>query len=312
MIVVFGSINLDLVARVPRLPRPGETLAATAFGTSPGGKGANQALAARRAGAGVAMFGTVGRDAFAAPALALLGAAGVDLAGVRAADAPTGVALIHVDDAAQNAITVVPGANALARAADVPDAALGPGTTVMLQFETPHAESLALAGRARARGARVVLNPAPAAALPAAWFDAIDVLIVNETEAREIARPLGLPANPTQFATALSARHGLTVVATLGGDGAFAASQGTGYCLPALAVEARDTVGAGDAFAGAFAAALDRGEGIDAALAVAIAAGSIACTRPGAQAALPDAGEVAQAAARLLPSLSRSTFQDRR
>ena len=139
MVVVFGSINLDLVARVARLPRPGETLAGSSFATSPGGKGANQALAARRAGAVVALFGAVGRDAFAAPALALLDEAGIDLAGVRATDAATGVALIHVDDAGQNAITVVPGANALARAADVPDAVLGPATMLMLQFETPHA-----------------------------------------------------------------------------------------------------------------------------------------------------------------------------
>jgi len=126
LLVVFGSINLDLVARVPRLPRPGETLAGTGFVTSPGGKGANQALAARRSGAEVALFGAVGGDAFAAPALALLQAAGIDLSGVRQADAPTGVALIHVDDAGQNAITVIPGANALARAADVPTACSAP------------------------------------------------------------------------------------------------------------------------------------------------------------------------------------------
>ncbi len=312
MLVVFGSINLDLVARVARLPRPGETLAGTGFATSPGGKGANQALAARRSGAAVALFGAVGRDDFALPALALLRAAGVDLAGVRHADAPTGVALIHVDDAGQNAITVIPGANALARAADVPDAVLGPDTTLMLQFETPTGESLALAARARARGARVVLNPAPAAALSTAWFDAIDVLIVNETEAAAIAGPLGLPGTPREFAAALSARHDLMVVATLGGDGAFAAAAGTGYGVPALAVAACDTVGAGDAFAGAFAAALERGDGVESALAQATAAGSIACTRAGAQAALPAAAETTPAAAQLLSSLTRTNPRDPR
>jgi ribokinase len=308
VVVVFGSINLDLVARVARLPRPGETLAGSAFATSPGGKGANQALAARRAGAEVAMFGAVGRDAFAAPAVALLQAAGIDLAGVAATDVPTGVALIHVDATGQNAITVIPGANARARAADVPDAVLRRDTTLMLQFETPPAESLALALRARARGARVVLNPAPAAALPDAWLRAIDVLIVNETEAGEIARPLALPASPAEFAAALSARHGIVVVATLGRDGAYAAAGGIGYGVPALEVDARDTVGAGDAFAGTFAAALDRGESVDVALAVATAAGSIACTRPGAQAALPDAAETARAAAQLQSALSRTTL----
>jgi ribokinase len=170
------------------------------------------------------------------------------------------------------------------------------------------AESLALALRARARGARVVLNPAPAAALPDAWLRAIDVLIVNETEAGEIARPLALPASPAEFAAALSARHGIVVVATLGRDGAYAAAGGIGYGVPALEVDARDTVGAGDAFAGTFAAALDRGESVDVALAVATAAGSIACTRPGAQAALPDAAETARAAAQLQSALSRTTL----
>jgi len=310
VVVVFGSINLDLVARVARLPRPGETLHGSSFATSPGGKGANQALAARRAGADVAMFGAVGRDAFALPALALLEAAGIDLAGVRATDAATGVALIHVDDAAQNAITVIPGANALARAADVPDAVLGPATTLMLQFETPHAESLALAQRARVRGTRVVLNPAPAAPLSPAWLDAIDVLIVNETEAGEIARPLGLPESPRDFAATLSVRHRLVVVATLGRDGAFAAAAGIGYRLPALDVEARDTVGAGDAFAGALVAALDRGDGVDVALALASAAGSIACTRPGAQAALPSRHETSLAAAALQSALTRNPLGD--
>jgi len=216
LIVVFGSINLDLTARVARLPRPGETIAGASFVTSPGGKGANQALAARRAGAHVALYGAVGRDTFAAPALALLDTAGVDLAGVRGTDRSTGVALIHVDDGGQNAITVVPGANALASAADVPDAMLGPATTLMLQFETPPCESLALATRARARGARVVLNPAPALPLSTAWLDAIDVLIANETEAGEIARPLGLPHSPRAFAAALAARPGRVVVVTLG------------------------------------------------------------------------------------------------
>ena len=306
MVVVFGSINLDLVARVARLPRPGETLHGSGFATSPGGKGANQALAARRAGADVAMFGAVGRDAFAAPALALLDAAGIDLAGVRATDVETGLALIHVDDAGQNAITVIPGANALARAADVPDRVLGSATTLILQFETPHTESLALAQRARARGTRVVLNPAPAATLSPAWLDAIDVLIVNETEAGEVARPLGLPESPREFAAALSVRRHLVVVATLGSDGAFAAAGGIGYRLPALDVEARDTVGAGDAFAGALVAALDRGEAMDAALAFATAAGSIACTRPGAQAALPSRQEMSLAAASLQSALART------
>jgi ribokinase len=299
VIVVFGSINLDLVARVARLPRPGETLAALGFDTSPGGKGANQALAARRAGAEVALHGAVGRDAFATAALALLDAEGVDLRGVQSTDAPTGVALIHVDDAGENAITVVAGANARARAQDVPDSALGTHTTLVLQFETPHAQSLALARRARARGARVVLNSAPAAPLDEGWLGVLDVLIANQTEAVEIARPLGLPGEPRAFAGALATRHPLTVVVTLGREGAFAVRGRTTHAAPALAVEARDTVGAGDTFAGALAAGLDRGDALPDALAYGTAAGSLACTRPGAQAGIPSAAEIDRVAATL-------------
>ena len=165
MVVVFGSINLDLAARVASIPRPGETLLGTSFLTAPGGKGANQALAARRAGASVAMFGAVGRDAFAGHALANLATCGVDLSGVAPVDASTGVALITVDARGENAITVVAGANAHARASQVPEDCLSPNSTLLMQLEVPVGEVAALARRARARGMRVVLNGAPAAAL---------------------------------------------------------------------------------------------------------------------------------------------------
>src|SRR5436190_3226660 len=144
MIVVFGSINIDLVATVERLPAAGETLRGRSFSMSPGGKGANQALAARRAGASVAMYGAVGRDPFAEPALALLREDGVDLANVRTVAAATGVALIHVDANGENAITVVAGANGHATADQVPDDALGASTIVIMQLETPLAEVEAL------------------------------------------------------------------------------------------------------------------------------------------------------------------------
>ena len=165
MVVVFGSINLDLVARVARIPAPGETLSGSMFFTTPGGKGANQALAARRAGADVALYGAVGRDHFASAALANLAAAGVRLEGVTQVEAATGIALIHVDDRGENAITVVPGANALARAEHVPDHRLAPGNSLLLQLEVPVPEVEALAMRAHRAGARVVLNAAPAAPL---------------------------------------------------------------------------------------------------------------------------------------------------
>ena len=158
MVLVFGSINVDLVAQVGHLPGPGETVAGASFVIAPGGKGANQALAARHAGAPVALHGAVGDDAFAVAALANLQVAGVDLAGVMQVAGPTGVALVNVDARGENAITVVPGANAQARAAQVPAAALRAGTTVLLQLELPVTEVAALARRARSAGARVVLN----------------------------------------------------------------------------------------------------------------------------------------------------------
>jgi ribokinase len=281
MVVVFGSINLDLVARVPRLPRPGETIAGTDFAMAPGGKGANQALAARRAGAAVAMFGAVGSDAFAAAALGNLVAAGVDLAGVAAVPASTGVALINVDARGENAITVVAGANAHARAALVPAAAIGAGTTLLMQLEVPVPEVAALA--ARAAGARVVLNAAPAEPLPGEVWRAVDVLLVNEREALEYANAWQLPATPASFIAAMDARFGVAVVVTLGARGAITLARGALREVAPPSVTVVDTTGAGDAFAGALAAALDRGTPLPEAMEAAVRAGALACTHPGAQ-----------------------------
>src|SRR3954471_103186 len=188
MIVVFGSVNVDLVARVQQLPRAGETLAGRSFAMLPGGKGANQALAARRAGGDVTLFGCVGRDeAMDSIALRELVRDGVDLTGVRKIDAAPGVALIHVDDHGENCITVIAGANAHARASQVQDAMLTAGTTVLMQLEVPVHEVAALARHARQRGARVILNAAPAAMLPLELFDDVDVLVLNELEAKRLA-----------------------------------------------------------------------------------------------------------------------------
>ena len=283
MIVVFGSINLDLTARVRRLPRAGETQLGFAFSVSAGGKGANQALAARRAGSAVALHGAVGRDTFADSALALLRQDGVDIGGVKSVDAPTGVALIHVDDDGQNTITVVPGANGLVDATSVPLSALGPASVVLMQLETPCAEVTALAKRTRAGGGRVILNAAPAQALSPELLSLVDVLIVNENE----AAALGPSSSPLEFATMFAARFETAVVVTLGAHGLVAASRGAQVRLPAPTVAVVDTVGAGDALVGALAAALDRGTPWPRALREGLAAGSLACTRPGAQTALP-------------------------
>lgn len=308
MIIVFGSVNLDLVARVARLPKPGETLAGEAFSMLPGGKGANQALAARRAGAEVTLHAAVGRDAFADPALAQLLAAGVALDGVRRVDAPTGVALIHVDARGENAITVVRGANAAADPALVPDALLHPGTVLLMQLEVPTEAVYALAARARARGARVMLNAAPAQSLPGALLDTLDVLIVNEHEAATLSQSLGVASTPDDFATDVFRRYGCATIVTLGGEGAFAAVDGRLYAAPAPQVQVVDSTGAGDAFCGALAAAQDRGASWPRALAEGIAAGALACQRSGAQPALPDAAEIAALATRVEASIITSVI----
>ena len=297
MLVVFGSINVDLVARVPRLPRRGETLAGSRFTIVPGGKGANQALAASRAGAAVRLFGCVGRDAMGPIALRNLREAGIDVSGVREVDAPTGVALIHVDDAGENCITIVAGANAEARAAQVPGGSLGPGTTLVMQLEVAIEEVAALAERARGRGARIVVNAAPAQRLPARLLDAVDVLVVNETEAG-ILGGAGDDADMRSRCLRLAA-HGRVVIVTCGARGAVYAWQGELREQPAPRIDAVDTVGAGDACTAAIAAALDRGEDIPRAVREGVAAGTLACLREGAQDAAPPRDDITRVAATL-------------
>ncbi|WP_181704652.1 ribokinase [Chthonobacter rhizosphaerae] len=298
MIVVFGSINVDLVTAVPRLPGPGETVKGPGYRTFPGGKGANQALAARRAGASVAMVGAVGDDGFRAEALSLLDAAGVDLSGVAAADAPTGIALIAVDERAENQIVVASGANALADPAGVASR-IGAGDWLLLQFEVPDAAVLAAAEAAKRAGARVILNAAPAGPVPTALAALLDVLIVNEHEAAEVAASAGLPDEPKAFAAAWAARTGGACVVTLGAEGAFAASGGETVSVAPPAVTVVDTTAAGDGFVGAFAAALDRGASLADALLDGVAAGSLAVEAAGAQPSLPGADAIRARAAGL-------------
>jgi len=304
MIVVFGSINVDLTARVERFPQPGETIAGCSFVAVAGGKGANQALAARRAGAAVAMVGAVGTDTLAANALSGLINAGVDIGSVRRVDAPTGIAMIHVDARGQNSIVVVSGANGEVVAMDVPDSALSPETTLLLQLEVPLGAVYDIATRARSRGARVVLNAAPALELPTALLSALDVLIVNEHEAEALATACGVPASPEAFATAMHQRYRSATIVTLGSRGAVAAASGRLLRAAAPEVDVVDTTGAGDALVGSLAAALDRGALWPRALAEGVAAGSLACARAGAQAALPHASAITRAADALEPRIT--------
>jgi ribokinase len=289
MVVVFGSINLDLVSRVARFPAPGETIFGSSFATFPGGKGANQALAAARAGAAVRLFGAVGKDTFAPAATAMLDAGDVDIEGIAKVDTPTGCAIILVDDRGENCIIVVAGANAMADSRMVPDAALTAQTVLVLQQEVDPAANTALIARARRAGARIVLNAAPAHPVSVDMLRTIDVLVVNEIEATTLASALGWTATPRDFVSrATAAAPNLSVALTQGAAGAFWVSAATALRARAPDVRVVDTTGAGDAFVGALAAAIVDGAEPDDVLRRAVAAGSLACTVHGGQPAMPE------------------------
>ena len=287
MILVFGSINLDLIFDMETLPAPGETRLARSMRTEPGGKGANQAVAAARDGAEVALYGAVGRDSFAGPAQAGLEAAGVDLWGVEAVAGATGVASIVTDNAGRNAIAVAAGANLRARQDKVPDEFLDEATIVLVQMECDAGETAKLISRASAAGARVILNLAPAADLPLAALKKCWLIVVNEQEAIHLAAQVGSGAD----AADLSAKLGVGVLRTLGEAGSEAMLDGAMHRVAAHAVKAVDTTAAGDCFVGVLAAALDRGLDLPAAMKRASAAAALACTKRGSQGSLPEGAE---------------------
>lgn len=273
-LTVVGSINLDIVAGVTHLPAPGETITGATLSRHPGGKGANQALAARRLGADVALVGRVGADAEARLALALLAADGVDLTGVSVDEAaPTGVALIAVAEEGENQIIVAPGANL----ALTPDRASTPGDgALMLQLELPLETVCAVVAQATGF---VCLNLAPAADLPQAVLARADLIVVNEVEA-------------AFYGEALKRAPGL-IALTLGARGAELWRGGARVAqAPAPVVAVVDTVGAGDCFVAALTVALLERRSETEALAFACAAGALATTRAGAQPSLPRRAEV--------------------
>jgi ribokinase len=296
MITVFGSINMDLIATTTRLPKPGETVAGTGFTTAAGGKGANQALAARRAGAQVKMAGAVGKDGFAADAVALLKDGGADLSLVKSVEAPTGTALILVETDGENMIAVVPGANGTLTSADASAALKGMTTTdtLMLQLEIP-AEAVETAlHEARAAGIRTVINIAPLTDEAERLGKMADIVIANETEFERLAGETGMGNAEREAAMLrLHGETGQTLIVTLGAEGVMALHEGKLYRASGLTIEPVDTVGAGDTFCGYFAASLDAGLGFEDALKRAAIAGSLACLKPGAQPAIPLASDVA-------------------
>jgi len=293
-VVVVGSLNLDIVMRLPRIPRPGETVHGGRIGRYPGGKGANQAVAAARAGAAVAMVGVVGQDDAGDALLESLAAAGVDRADVRQdTDAATGTAMIVVDNSGANAIALAEGANLAVRPEDAARAVTAHSPAVVaVQREVPEAAVRAALSHAP-EGAIRVMNAAPLepdADLP---LDVIDLLVVNEIEASDL---LGSPVTSDgapDAAQRLAAGVNRGCVITLGGDGLAAFVDGHALRLSAHPVNVVDTTGAGDAFCGAMAAALALGEPMPTALAWGNAAGALAASRPGAQPSMPTGAEIA-------------------
>ncbi|MGB3389531.1 MAG: ribokinase [Pseudaminobacter sp.] len=293
MITIIGSINLDLIASVERLPAPGETVLGDDFRTTPGGKGANQALAAARAGAQVRMIGAVGKDAFAAEALACLKEGKVDLSGVAEMHAATGIALILVAANGENTIAVVPGANASVLPGDTAKMFPEKGGIVLLQLEIPLATVEAALDAARAAQGIAILNTAPFRAEAAPFLAEADYIVANETEFDFYAEALGLSGSGRDARMkAFAAQTGRVIIVTLGAEGVLAATPDGFLTIPALKVTPVDTIGAGDTFCGYLAAGLSQELTLEEALSRAAVAGSLACLKKGAQPAIPLAADV--------------------
>ncbi|HEY0684192.1 MAG TPA: ribokinase [Steroidobacter sp.] len=285
MILVAGSANLDFVVQASHIPAPGETVLGRDFKTYPGGKGANQAIACARAGkAATQMLLALGDDPYSQPIEASLLAAGVQMHVVRVADQPTGTAFICVSDDAENAITVAPGANNALRPQHLPS--LEGCNHLLLQLETPIDTVIAYARAARQRGVKVVLNAAPARALPAELLGLLDVLVVNKGELATVS------AHEGSIEQCMERIDVPCIVVTLGDRGCCARVDGKVIMQDAFAVMPVDTTAAGDTFCGVLVAALDRGMTMAQALRWANAAGALACTRHGAQSSIPTHAEL--------------------
>jgi ribokinase len=295
-ILVVGSSNTDMVIRVPSIPKPGETVLGGEFTMAPGGKGANQAVAAARAGGHVTFVARVGDDVFGERALRNFEADGIETRFVFCTpDAPSGIALINVDGRGENSISVASGANAHLSAGDIEraDEAFAAADIVLLQLETPMETVLAAAKKVRARGVSVILNPAPARPLDDDLLRLIAVLTPNEHEAEFLTGiPIRDERGAREAAIRLRARGVVAVVITLGERGAFASSPEFEGLIPSFKVDPVDTTAAGDVFNGALAVALAEKVSMEQALRFASAAAALSVTRPGAQPSAPTRAEI--------------------
>lgn len=294
-VVVVGSANFDFATYGRHLPRPGETVLAECFRCSPGGKGANQAVAAARSGAPTVFIGAVGRDTFGDQVVRSLKAARVNVDGVkRIAGSQTGIALIVVGEHGRNLISVAPGANALMdqRLVGEIGARLNPRSVVLLQLEIPLHTVTYVARMAHFAGATVILNPAPAQELPIVLTRYVDILVLNELELRSITGAAALAAPNLKLAKRLLSGISRAVIVTLGADGVLLVSANGGRHYGAYQVPVVDTTGAGDTFVGALASRIALGSGLTEAVEYANGAAALKVRTSGAQGAIPKARDV--------------------
>lgn len=295
MITVFGSINMDLIATASRLPKPGETISGDSFATAAGGKGANQALAARRAGSKVRMAGAAGNDSFANEALALLKQNGTDLSLVKSVEGPTGTAVILIGEGGENMISVIPAANAAVNEIDGQSAidAMTAGDILMLQLEIPSSAIKHALIAAKIKGITSLINTAPLTNDATELSRLADIVIANETEFELLIGKSGLNQSDREVELVkLHSETKQTIIITLGSEGVMAIRDNKIHTAKGLVIEPVDTVGAGDTFCGYLAAALDQGMDFEIALRRAAVAGSLACLKNGAQPSIPSAEEV--------------------
>lgn len=297
MLIVFGSINMDFHTTVGHFPQAGETVLAPHYETHPGGKGANQAFAAARAGAKTALIGKIGDDGMGQRILAHLRRNEVMTSGVaRSETLPTGMASVIKNKKGENIIIAASGANATVKADQVPDDILHDKNVVLMQMELPFAEMMDVMTRAKTHGAKIILNLAPAIKIAPEALKLLDTLIVNQIEARQLAQQLGLnpDINLTNLAKALQQLGDMNCIVTLGGEGLVAVERdGMAWSFKSMKLEqVVDTTGAGDCFCGTFAAGIHEGKDFLVSVHRAIVAAGLSCTKEGTQEAYPYPAEI--------------------
>ena len=294
MILNFGSINVDMIMQVQKLPTPGDTILCKNYQALPGGKGANQAAAASVVGSDVIMFGQIGNDEFGQISLNALKERGVETKHIEMDSVPTGCASISVDQRGENIIAVASGANSVADSAKVSDDLLTESTTILLQMEVDPKQNWDLLKRAKKKNCRTILNLAPAMKITQEALKSLSYLVVNEVEARYLGKELQVPtSNLTKLAEFLAKKYNLTAIITRGPKGAIAFTNTSElWEVSAMRIRAVDTTGAGDTFVGILGAILDQGKDIQTALHYAIVGSGLCCLKEGAQPSLPTLQEI--------------------